>query len=691
MNDDAPIIECGQMVPGGWRSSLGFHSSFLILVSSFRVAVLTLAIILGVSGQSAAQRAPHIGYVYPAGGQRGTTFEVFIGGQGLDSPTGVVISGEGVKAEILEHDKPLSAVAAGDVRDKLREMQPKLRALRNDPGITPAAMLPGIRKLLREASLTEKELRLMADYDRRRNDPKQQQNAQIGETVRLKVTIAETAEPGMHFWRLRTVGGLSNPVRFVVGQHQEIREAEPPVEFDLDRYNASASVKKSSAITPPFSLPATVNGHILPGEVDQFSFHARKGQQVVLDVDARSLIPYLADAVPGWFQAVVAVYDSSGNEVAFAGSYRFDPDPVVFYKIPEDGDYRIEVRDSIYRGREDFVYRITLGELPFLTGISPLGATTGTKVDLTFQGGNLGDSFRRRYTAPDEPGLVFLHATSGPWRSNQIPFQVDTLVEEPEHEPNNSFGGACGIKPPTVVNGRIDARGDADYFRLKGRGNKEMIFEIFARRLGSPLDSSLAVFDTDGKQIGFNDDHEDQASGLTTHHADSRLSVKLPPTGDCFVRVTDTQNQGGVSDVYRLKVTQAQPSFSLRVTPPSVNANVGGAAKLTMHVLRLDGFDGEITLKLKGETQYFQLKNAKIPAGQDHADISLTVPSSPTAEPVAVALQGTAEVEGKTIVADAIPAEDMMQAFIYRHLVPVDALLIDVRPPVEKVADKPKP
>ena len=104
----------------------------------------------------------------------------------------------------------------------------------------------------------------------------------------------------------------------------------------------------------------------------------------------------------------------------------------------------------------------------------------------------------------------------------------------------------------------------------------------------------------------------------------------------------------------------------------------------------LDGFDGEITLNSR-ETGYFQLKNAKIPAGQDHADISLTVPSSPTAEPVAVALQGTAEVEGKTIVADAIPAEDMMQAFIYRHLVPVDALLIDVRPPVEKVADKPKP
>lgn len=654
------------------------------ILNTFRRSLLGCLFLITLTAAAHAQRAPHIGYVYPAGGQRATTFEVVVGGQGLDSPTGVVISGEGVTVEILEHDKPLSAVAAGDVRDKLREMQPKLRALRNDPGTTPATLLPGIRKLLREADLTEKQLRLMADYDRRRNDPKQQQNAQIGETVRIKVTIAETAELGMRFWRLRTTGGLSNPMRFMVGQHEEIREAEPPPEFDLDRYSASSSVKKSSVATPAFSLPATINGHILPGEVDQFTFHAKKGQQVVLDVDARALIPYLADAVPGWFQAVVAVFDSSGNEVAFAGSYRFDPDPVVFYKIPDDGDYRIEVHDSIYRGREDFVYRITLGELPFLTGISPLGATAGSKVDLTFQGGNLGDSFRQKYTAPDEAGIVYLHATNGKWRSNQIPFQVDTLAEEPEHEPNNSFGAACEIKPPTIVNGRIDARGDADYFRLKGRGNKELVFEIFARRLGSPMDSSLAVFDTAGKQIGFNDDHEDQASGLTTHHADSRLSVKLPATGECFIRVTDTQNQGGVGLVYRLKVTQAQPSFALRITPASVNANVGGAARLTVHVLRTDGFDGEITLKLKSKSEYFQLKNAKIPAGQDHADISLSVPSTPADEPVAISLEGTSEVDGKTIVADAIPAEDMMQAFIYRHLVPVDALLVDVRPPLEK-------
>ena len=39
----------------------------------------------------------------------------------------------------------------------------------------------------------------------------------------------------------------------------------------------------------------------------------------------------------------------------------------------------IEIKDAIYRGRPDFVYRITLGELPYITGVFPLGAPAGAR------------------------------------------------------------------------------------------------------------------------------------------------------------------------------------------------------------------------------------------------------------------------------------------------------------------------
>jgi hypothetical protein len=39
---------------------------------------------------------------------------------------------------------------------------------------------------------------------------------------------------------------------------------------------------------------------------------------------------------------------------------QFHPDPVLYYEVPADGHYDLEIKDAIYRGREDFVYRITL-------------------------------------------------------------------------------------------------------------------------------------------------------------------------------------------------------------------------------------------------------------------------------------------------------------------------------------------
>ena len=111
----------------------------------------------------------------------------------------------------------------------------------------------------------------------------------------------------------------------------------------------------------------------MPGESDRFRFSAKRGQNLTIEAQARHLIPYLADAVPGWFQVTLALYDGKGKEVAYADNYRFNPDPVLFYRITEDGDYEIEVRDAIYRGREDFVYRVSISEKPFITQIFPLG------------------------------------------------------------------------------------------------------------------------------------------------------------------------------------------------------------------------------------------------------------------------------------------------------------------------------
>ena len=64
------------------------------------------------------------------------------------------------------------------------------------------------------------------------------------------------------------------------------------------------------------------------------------------------------------------------------------------------------------------------------------------------------------------------------------------------------------------------------------------------------------------------------------------------------------------------------------------------------------------------------------------AEVTLSVPSAAAEQPAVLHVEGTAIVDdetGEKLTTTAVPAEDMMQAFIYRHLVPVDELLVDVR------------
>jgi hypothetical protein len=54
----------------------------------------------------------------------------------------------------------------------------------------------------------------------------------------------------------------------------------------------------------------------------------------------------------------------------------------------------------------------------------------------------------------------------------------------------------------------------------------------------------------------------------------------------------------------------------MRAVRSSVSAKVGGNAPVTVHALRLDGYDGPIEFSLKDQPDSFVLKNIQIPAGE---------------------------------------------------------------------------
>jgi hypothetical protein len=422
------------------------------------------------------------------------------------------------------------------------------------------------------------------------------------------------------------------------------------------------------------TVPCTMNGQIASGEVNKYRFEAKKGQRLVVSVSARELIPYIADAVPGWFQPVVALHDADGKEVAFGDDYRFKPDPTLYFEVPKDGEYVLSITDAIYRGREDFVYRITLGQLPFITGVFPLGGRVGEPVAIEMDGWNLQ---KAKLTPPPNSGpagVCQVTAKTAEFVSNSMPFALDTLPECFDAESNNDPAHAQKVQLPVIVNGRTDRPDDWDVFQVDGKAGDTIVAEVHARRLDSPLDSMLKITDAEGKLLAFNDDHEDVGSGLNTHHADSYLMVELPADGAYFVHLGDTARHGGKEYAYRLRISAPRPDFALRVAPSSAAFRGRQSTSVTVYAIRKDGFNGDIKLGLKDAPKGFSATDVKLPKGKDTVRLSLktTLPSSK--QPVNLAIEGRAAIGEQDVAHEAVPAEDRMQAFLWRHLVPAENL-----------------
>lgn len=659
-----------------------------------------LAAVLALAPAALAQSTPRIAYVYPAGGQRGATFQVTLGGRFLTGVTNAFISGKGVQAKVLEFNKPMGNREFLLFQDQLSEMAEKRQAAlessraRAGKGKAPQNDAP---QFFTNATWTVEEERLMAKIkaDIKKNPPNNGDPPRIphalAETVTLEVKVAPDAEPGEREIRLGSVQWLTNPLVFCIDQPLEVTEGkenneEQPGGRRLARYRPPPGTVMKEAewrIAPP----TIINGRIMPGDADRFRFTALKGQKLVISAAARRLIPYLADAVPGWFQATLELFDAKGKELAYDDDYLFSPDPVILFDVPAFGEYTIEIKDAIYRGREDFIYRITLGELPFVTSMFPLGGPAGAQTTVELKGWNLPASRLTVDNRNRTPGNYPIIVNKDKWVSNEMPFAVDTLPECLDKEPNNSQGQAQPVTLPIIVNGRIDKPDDTDVFRFEGRAGQQIVAEILARRLNSPVDSVLTLTDAAGKQLAANDDYEDKGSGMNTHHADSYLSVSLPANGTYFLKLADTQHKGGAECGYRLRLGPPRPDFDLRLVPSSVSVRPGGSAAVTVYALRKDGFAGEIALALKDTPPGFGL-SGQVPAGQEKAQVTLTAPSNSQEQLVTINVEGRAKIDGRQVAHMAVPAEDRMQAFLWRHLLPSKQLEMAI---AGRPASAPKP
>jgi hypothetical protein len=525
---------------------------------------------------------PVLGFLYPAGGQRGTSIEVTASGTSI-VPQTVLVSGGGVTGKVVDGSQP--------------------------------------------------------------------------NKVKFSLTIAPDAEPGERELRILNAGGVSNRFRFMVGELPEITEVEP---------NSEKSAPQKIA-----GLPVVIDGQILEGDRDYFRFPAKAGVTLVLSVEARSLLPFIADAVPGWFDPQLTVYDAAGKQVAFADDNRYLPDPLLFFRAPADGEYTVELRDVVYRGRGDFIYRLTIAERPYVTDVFPLGGRRGSEVAVEYRGVNLAAVRGTVKVGADARRTITV---------NGLPFGASDLAAVREAEPNNAFEQAQRITAPVVVDGRIDKAGDMDYFVFRAKKDDKLVMQVQARRLGSPMDSVLTLYDSKRNQVAENDDWNDPLEAILAHNADSRILYTFPAAGDYYLRLRDIQGKGGEEYAYRLVLDAPHPDFTLRIAPDNPRLGVGDTAAITVTAVRHDEFAGEIKLAVENLPSGYTASEALIAAGQNEGRLTITSPVGAAPGVLSPAITGMATIGKETVMRKAESAESMMQAFASTHVLPTRQLFLAVIP-----------
>jgi hypothetical protein len=294
------------------------------------------------------------------------------------------------------------------------------------------------------------------------------------DSLRVVITADRSVPPGAHEIRIANEGGESGPLKIFVDALPVIFETEG-----------------EAAVHP---TPSSCWGVLdRAGDVDPFSFRAAKGARIVLDLAAKRLG---SKAEP-----FVVLLDASGRALASSTRLEGNVDPLVEFTSPAEGRYVARVSDLQAAGSADHFYRLSIPDLPVVTGCYPLSIPAGVEARVKLVGpGVPPDAFVTvkasgpgEVAVPVDPDRYFLRSD----------LKVLAVAEAPaeEAEPDDRPAQAVALSAPGTANGRIGAPGDTDLFRFETKAGREWVIETDSARRGMPTDTRIEVLHADGRPV----------------------------------------------------------------------------------------------------------------------------------------------------------------------------------------------
>jgi hypothetical protein len=504
--------------------------------------------------------------------------------------------------------------------------------------------------------------------------------------LRFQLEISSDAAVGVYPVRVRTTGGLSNVLLFSVGDLPETAESEPN-----DMLPANSSVAASTSPVPAaLTLPETINGSAVGTDQDVFRFSAKRGERIVMEVEAQRIGSLLDPALH--------VFSAAGRELAFSDDTPgLGLDCRVDLSVPEDGDYFVVVHDSKYAGVGPGQYRLKIGAFAYAETAFPLGGQRGGTFEVTLLGGTLSEPIKTQVVAnaAEDANRLFVPVPI-PGPQVQLPFRFALGNASELIEPDGEAIEQRVFKDAGVMNGRIAKVGEIDRYKFPAAPGETWIFEIDAANQGSPLDAMLTVSGPQGNILAAADD----GNGL-----DPRVQITVPAGIDhVLLAVEDLHRRGGLLFAYRLKARMPRNDFALQVLPasqppapgappapaplgpPAINIPRGGMTVAQVNVVR-DGYNGPIQLEIPESAIGITAEDGLIPAGANSGLIALSAAADLPLRAFDLEIRGQGGAATKPMVRPAVSsgsALGMAEAFVAK----VPAAICERAPVAFTVAER---
>lgn len=171
---------------------------------------------------------------------------------------------------------------------------------------------------------------------------------------------------------------------------------------------------------------------------------------------------------------------------------------------------------------------------PAISRVDPLGGQRGTEVELEILGRHLSNASGLEFDSADIAWTATTYVSAGKLRgvvsiaaaaalgphllrvrtadgySTTAMFNVGQFPHRREAEPNDTVGKAHEIAGLAAeVQGVLEGAADIDIFKVDVRAGKRLAIELRSIEYGSAVEAKMALLDSQGRRVRFNDDRDD--------------------------------------------------------------------------------------------------------------------------------------------------------------------------------------